>query len=137
AGMVRRLGEIGTVAAGVIVFGLGFAGLVHPNLALAMVSAVVIGWGIPLAIVGFNTLLQRVTPGPLLGRVAAASEAMVSTPQALSIAAGAALVSIVDYRLLFAIMAVVMAVAAFYLWTGRTLSPALSTSNGAEEAAVA
>jgi MFS family permease len=137
AGVVRRLGEIGTTAAGVLLFGIGFAGLVHPSLALAMVSAVVIGWGIPLAIVGFNTLLQRVTPAPLLGRVGAASEAMLSTPQALSIAAGAALVSIVDYRVLFAIMAVVMVVAALYLWTGRTLSPASSTTNSAEEAAVA
>jgi len=123
AKVVHRLGEIGTTAVGILVFGLGFAGLVYPNLALAFASAIVVGVGIPLAIVGFNTLLQRVTPSAVMGRVAAASEALISTPQALSIAAGAVLVTIVDYRLLFAFMAVSMAAVAAYLWAGRLLSP--------------
>ncbi len=123
AKVVHRLGEIGATAIGVLTFGIGFAGLAYPNLALGFLSAIVLGVGIPLAIVGFNTLLQRVTPSAYMGRVAAASEAIISTPQALSIAAGAALVTVVDYRLLFALMAVTMVAVAAYLWAGRQLSP--------------
>ncbi len=122
AKVVGRLGEIGATAVGVFAFGLAFAGFAYPNLALGFVAAVAAGLGIPLSIVGFNTLLQRVTPPPLMGRVGAASEAVISTPQALSILVGAALVSLVDFRLLFVVMAVLMFVASWYLWAGRSLS---------------
>ena len=110
ARMVRRFGEIGTTAIGIAMFFIGFAGLVYPHLALAFASAIVLGLGIPYTIVGFNTLMQRLTPSAVLGRVASASEAVISTPQALSIAAGAALVAVVDCRILFAVMAIAMAV---------------------------
>jgi uncharacterized membrane protein YfcA len=58
--------------------------------------------------------MQRMTPHAVLGRVAAASEAVIGTPQTLSIILGAVLVTLVDYRLLFVAMAVVMAVSATY-----------------------
>jgi len=137
AGFVRRLGEIGATAVGVIAFGVGFAGLTYPQLALAFVSAFVVGAGIPLAIVGFNTLMQRVTDSAMLGRVAAAAEAVISLPQALSIAAGAALVAVIDFRLLFAGMAIVMMIAAAYLWAGRHLSPASAPSPASASASPA
>jgi MFS family permease len=122
AKVVGRFGEIGATALGVLTFGAGFFGFAFPSLLLGFASAAVIGFGIPLAVVGFNTLLQRMTPAPLMGRVASASEAVISTPQALSIFLGAVLVSLVDYRLLFVCTAVVMGVAAGYLWVGRSLS---------------
>jgi len=43
--------------------------------------------------------------------------------QATSIAVGAGLVAVVDYRILFAAMAAVILVASIYLWTGRSLAP--------------
>ena len=69
--VIRRIGEVGTAALGVLLFAVGFGGFAYPNLVLGFVCAAVLGFGIPLAIVGFNTLLQRVTPAGVMGRVAA------------------------------------------------------------------
>jgi len=91
--------------------------------------------GIPLALVAFNTLMQRVTEGAVMGRVAAAAEAAIGVPQALSIALGAALAAVVDFRILYLLMALVQLVAAAYLWVARALSPSAevpATSIGPE-----
>jgi MFS family permease len=123
AGVIRRLGELGTIAVGVLAFGVAFGGLAYPNLLLGFACAIVAGVGIPLALVAFNTLMQRVTEGAVMGRVSAAAEAAIGVPQALSIALGAALAALVDFRILYLLMALVQLVAAAYLWVARTLSP--------------
>ena len=51
------------------------------------------------------------------GRVAAASNMLFSVPQTISIAVGAALITIIDYRVEIVAMAVVFLVAAVYLLT--------------------
>lgn len=68
-------------------------------------------------IVAYNTVLQKVTPGPLMGRVSTATEVLVTTPQAISIAIGALLVTVFDYRLIFVLMTLGSLVAATYLGT--------------------
>src|SRR5690606_22790982 len=107
AGFVRRLGEIGATAVGVIAFGVGFAGLTYPQRALASGSPVVVAPGAPLAIVGVNRRMPRVPDSAMRGGVGAAAEAVITLPQALSIAAGAAVGAVIDFRLLFAGVAIV------------------------------
>jgi hypothetical protein len=51
------------------------------------------------------------------GRVAAASNMLFSVPQTISIAVGAALVTLIDYRIEIVAMACVFAVASAYLLT--------------------
>ncbi|MEE6257082.1 MFS transporter [Plantactinospora sonchi] len=121
--VVRRFGEVAALAVGVAVFASGALLLAYPTLWLAFVALVLLGFNLPIALVGMATLVQRRTPGFLLGRVGAASAALISGPQAVSIGTGALLVGVLDFRLLFVAMTVVMLAAATYLWAGRRLSP--------------
>ncbi|MDM4720643.1 MFS transporter [Micromonospora sp. WMMA1363] len=121
--VVRRVGEVGTLATGVALFGPAALALAYPNLWLGFGAVLLAGVSLPLTMVGLHTLIQRRTPPGLIGRVAAASEAVVSGPQAFSIGAGALLVGVLDYRLLFVAVGLATLLASAYLWHGRTLTP--------------
>jgi MFS family permease len=122
AAVVRRVGELAAVALGAALFAAGSLSLTYPTLWLAVPASALIGLGLPITMVGAITLLQRRTPAHLLGRASAALDALVSGPQALAIGLGAVLVGLVDYRLLFGLIALTSAGVAGYLWLGRGLS---------------
>jgi MFS family permease len=114
--VVRRFGEPAAVVVGLLVTALGLLGVVVADRTWQLlVTVAVLGGGIPLIFVAFNTLLQKQTPSRLMGRVSTSVEVLVTTPQALSIGVGAVLVGLLDYRLIFAIMAAGTALAAGYL----------------------
>ncbi|TDB72278.1 MFS transporter [Micromonospora sp. KC721] len=121
--VVRRVGEVGALAAGVTCFGPAALALAWPDLRLGVLALLLAGVSLPLTMVGLTTLVQRRTPPGLLGRVTAASEALVSGPQAFSIGFGAVLVGAFDYRLLFVLVGVITTAAGVWLWCGRRLSP--------------
>jgi len=54
-----------------------------------------------------------------MGRVSSAADLLVGTPQTISIAVGAALVSVIDYRIILLTIAAVMTLAPLYLTTRR------------------
>ena len=66
--------------------------------AVVMIAAA--GMGIPWMVVALVTTRQRQTPPRLQGRAAAATTLALNLPQLASTAAGAVLVTVVDYRLL-------------------------------------
>ncbi|WNM39815.1 MFS transporter [Micromonospora halotolerans] len=122
AALVRRLGELGAMALGVATIAVGFLAPVWPVLGFAVAAAVLIGLGLPVALVGTMTLVQRNTPPELVGRVSAALDALASGPQAVAIGAGALVVGLVDYRLLYAAIGALLLAAGAYLLTGRRLT---------------
>jgi MFS family permease len=103
---VRRLGEAGTVTVGMglLALGLGIVALTS-NLWVTLGGVVVLGYSLPLTFIAFMTMLQRRTPQRLMGRVSAAVETVMGAPQAVSLAVGALLVTLLDYHVIFAIMA--------------------------------
>jgi MFS family permease len=116
--VIRAVGEPTAIAIGLLVLSAGLAGVAAANqLWLLLVATAVLGSGIPLLIVAYNTILQKQTPGRLMGRVSTATEVLITTPQALSIAVGALLVTIIDYRFIFLAMAAGTLAAAGYLVT--------------------
>jgi MFS family permease len=112
---LRRFGDVRLVGTGMGLFALGDSSFVTHSLTLIAVGFAVAGFGIGWLIVGFGTSVQLRTPARLQGRVASAADVMVSTPQTVSIALGATLVTVVDYRALVVVMAVVVTACAAYL----------------------
>jgi MFS family permease len=82
-----------------------------------LAGVVLFGVGMPWIVVAAITLLQRLTPAELQGRAYSAADLLLGAPQTASIAAGAALLTVVGYRWLLAAQAAVVAVAAVYLLT--------------------
>jgi hypothetical protein len=99
-----------------------------PSLAAILLGFALAGVGIAWLIVAFGTALQLRTPLAIQGRVSAAAGVSISVPQTLSIAAGAGLSTLVDYRVLVAAMFVVTAVCGLWLASRREIQaePALA-----------
>jgi hypothetical protein len=113
--LLRRLGDVRLCGIGMAAFALGDATLISSSLGLVLAGIVVSGCGVSWLIVGLATATQVRTPLRLQGRVASAADVFVSTPQTVSIALGAMLVSFVDYRVLVVAMSGVVSCCALYL----------------------
>jgi MFS family permease len=117
ATLLRRLGDLRFAGLGVALFGAGEIVWLIPNAAVVLAGTVVAGVGIAWAVVALGTAYQRRSPSEVQGRVAAAANMLFSVPQTISIAAGAALILVLDYRVEIVAMAVVFFGAAAYLLT--------------------
>jgi MFS family permease len=115
ARLLRRLGDTKLVGLGLVVFALGDALFLIPSLAAICLGFALAGAGLAWLIVAFGTALQLRTPLAIQARVSAAASVSVSVPQTLSIAVGAGLSTLVDYRVLIAVIVVVTAVSGLWL----------------------
>ncbi|UGS34105.1 MFS transporter [Capillimicrobium parvum] len=122
----RRLGEGRLAGYGMAVFAAGCLLQASGTLAAVLAGVVLFGFGLPWILVGEYTLLQRRTPAHLQGRAYGAVELMTGAPQTISIALGAGLVAVVDYRILLAVIALVTAGAGASLVRGFRAGGALS-----------
>jgi MFS family permease len=114
--LVHRAGEVSGIIAGLVLFAVAVAGIAAaPSMAVVLVFAAVSGAGLPLTIIGYLTLLQRRTPQAIMGRASTAAEVVLATPQAISLALGSLLVVVWDYRVIFAVVAVVTALGALHI----------------------
>jgi Major Facilitator Superfamily len=121
---LRVLGDVRVAGLGMAGFAVGELSFVSSNLPLVAVGVAVAGFGVSWFIVGLMTAVQVRTPLRLQGRVSSAADVIISTPQTASIAVGAALIAVVDYRLLVVVESVAVAVCAAYLLTRRAVVPA-------------
>ena len=121
--IVKRLGEANAMAASLVLLAVGLAVCaVTTILSVVFFGVILLGYALPVFIVAFTTLMQLRTPNRLMGRVSAAADVVIGTPQAVSIAMGALLVSLISYRTIYWISAVVILGSAAYLVAvlGRT-----------------
>ncbi|GAA3649494.1 MFS transporter [Nonomuraea antimicrobica] len=139
--VLRRLGPAVTYATALALLGTAgvamaadFAGV--PLLPVALTALFLAGVALPWLTVAMVTTRQRLTPSRLQGRTAAASNVATALPQMASIAAGAALVAVVDYRWLLLTAGAILLGCALTLTTASTrrLAAASAKSLGHENA---
>jgi MFS family permease len=119
AAVMRRLGDIRTVGVGMAIFAGCALLLTRVSLPVVVVAFASVGVGVAWLVVAFGTALQLRTPLAIQGRVSAAADLSLSSAQTISIATGAALSTLVDYRILLVAMAAVTLASATYLLTRR------------------
>jgi MFS family permease len=126
-----RHGELRAAGFGMTLFALGCLLMADGTLAVVLAGKVLFGLGLPWIVVAMLTLLQRETPSHLQGRAYAAAELAIGAPQTVSIAVGAALVALIDYRIVLLIQAVTVGLAGLALLAGqRDVSPSRPETYG-------
>ncbi|MFC8430017.1 MFS transporter [Streptomyces sp. NPDC057253] len=104
---LRRLGGRRFAAYGIALTAVAAGLRAVPSVPLALACSAAIGVGLPCVLIAALTAVQRETPDALLGRTVATANTLVFAPNALGLAAGAALVELVDQRPLSVALGVV------------------------------
>ncbi|SCL25316.1 MFS transporter [Micromonospora inyonensis] len=116
----RRIGDGRLIALALAAFGVGNLALVTPSLQVVVAASVLNGAAMVWFVVGFTTAMQVHTPTRMQGRVNSASNMFILIPNTVSIALGATLITVFDYRALLAATAVVTLACAVALWRGTS-----------------
>ncbi|MFJ8539900.1 MFS transporter [Streptomyces sp. NPDC093591] len=109
---LRRLGERRFAAYGIALTALATSLRAIPSDPVALACSAAIGAGLPCVLIAALTAVQRETPDALLGRTSATANTLLFTPNVIGLAAGAALVELLDVRLLSAATGLALLVSA-------------------------
>lgn len=117
--LVRRLGERSAVGVGLACLAVGKATGLTGSAPIVAAGSAIGGLGVVWMIVGMVTLRQKLTPAGLQGRVSSLTNMSLNGPQVVGTATGAALIAVVDYRVLIAVMCAVFTLCALALMHRR------------------
>ncbi|TDC60400.1 MFS transporter [Micromonospora sp. KC207] len=123
AWLLRRVGEARAIGGALIGLGIGCAALAVGATPVVLGGAIGIGLAVTWFSIGWNTLLQRHTPSRLLGRVFTTAGMLVTVPQTACIGMAAVLIGVVDYRVLLAVLSLVILLSGLRLLTRPKPTP--------------
>ena len=109
APLLRRVSEPLLLALALACMTLAMLALTVPDLVAVLAGMAVAGLAGPWLSVAGVTAFQRRTPAAKMGRVFGVLRLALTIPQAASLAIGAALITVVDYRVLLVVIAVAAA----------------------------
>ena len=133
APLIKRTGEATAIALSLGMFAVSTATIATaPGMMWVLVAVVPIGIGLPIVIIALMTLMQRRTPAPIIGRVSAAFEIVLGTPQTIAVAVGAGLVTLMSYHAIYAVMALTCTVACAYVYAMAVRKPGRLPAQGAD-----
>jgi MFS family permease len=137
--LIRRYGDVAVAGFGIVSYAIGSALLLVPHLEFIFTGMTLRGTAPTLLIVAVMTIVQRRTQVHMQGRVFGSITLLLYLPQAMSLAFGAALIAVVDYRIILVVEVVGFVVLAAYLFArtrglpDETLDPEDATDpDGAE-----
>ncbi len=121
--LAKRTRETTVSGLGYTLIAIGLPLCVLGNLVPFMAGVILIGAGLPFLTVALGTAQHLYTPSRLQGRVNAATGTVSGTAQTASIAAGAALIGVVDWRIMYVLMAAAALASAVSVMAGRVPTP--------------
>ncbi|MFV2087191.1 MFS transporter [Micromonospora sp. LOL_021] len=130
AWLLRRVGEARAIGGALIGLGIGCAVLAVGATSVVLGGAIGVGLAVTWFSIGWNTTLQRHTPPRLQGRVFTTAGVMVTVPQTACIGLAAALIVVMDYRLLLALLSVVIVLCGLRLLVRPQPAPAPQPAPG-------
>ncbi|MGW3297398.1 MFS transporter [Streptomyces xiamenensis] len=126
--VVRRAGEFRGSAVGYALISAGLVLCVWREMPLFILGVMLIGTGLPFLMVALSTALHLYAPARMQGRVNAAVSSVCDLFQTLSIAAGAALIGLIDYRIMYALMGMMALMCAVSMLLSRIAPPRVAES---------
>ncbi|MFF3815099.1 MFS transporter [Streptomyces bluensis] len=123
--LIRRLGERRFAACGIALTAVAVGLRAVPSDAVALGAGAAVGAGLPCVLIAALTAVQRETPVPLLGRVAATANTLLFAPTAIGLAVGASLVELVDLQALLTGLGLATLLPAWYLRRVRVTGPSV------------
>ncbi|MFJ3301517.1 MFS transporter [Streptomyces sp. NPDC086549] len=105
---LRRLGERRFAAYGIALTAVAVAARAVPYDAVVLACSAAGGLGLPCVLIAAYTAVQREIPSAALGRATATADTLMFTPNVIGLAVGAALVEVVDHRLLLVLLGVAL-----------------------------
>jgi MFS family permease len=128
--LLRRMGSARMTGLAIAGVSLSSLACLTSSTAVVLAGAVADGIGLVWLVAVAGAAIQRYTPPRLQGRATAAWTMLVITPQTLSIAAGAVLISYINYRILLLAVIAVTGVCAFLLVLRPAPEPATGSPPG-------
>lgn len=117
--LMRRWGRVPVFAGGLVVSGLALLPFLLEMVWTAVITMAPLGFGVTAAVIAFVTERQIATPARLQGRTAAAGHLVNNFPGVVFTVVGAALLAVVDYRVLIAVNAVLLLASGVGAWSLR------------------
>ncbi len=125
---VRRWGEVKGTSVGYALIASGLGLCLLPGVPFFIAGVVLFGLGLPFVMVALGTALHLYTPARMQGRANAAVSSVTDAVQAVSIAAGAALIGVIGYEVMYVVMAAAALVCSVSLLLGRVPRPEIAKS---------